>query len=63
MADAFQSGAFQADAFQFGGTIGPVWPLPAQVLLGVIYGPNGNDYTGTLSPTGGGNKIIYLFDD
>lgn len=28
-----------------------VYPLPAQVLLGVTYGPNGNDYTGTA--TGG----------
>jgi hypothetical protein len=28
-----------------------VWPLPSQVQFGVVYGPNGNDYTGTL--TGG----------
>lgn len=28
-----------------------VYPLPAQVLLGVTYGPSGNDYTGTA--TGG----------
>ena len=39
----------------FGATItggsGAVFPLPSQVLAGVTYGPNGNDYTGTA--TGG----------
>ena len=38
-----------------------VWPMPAQVQLGLVYGPNGNDFTGTLSSGGGGgsggNKI------
>ena len=34
--------------------LGPVWPLPSQVLIGVVYGPNGNDYTGTLVPGSGG---------
>lgn len=27
-----------------------VWPNPADVRYGVTYGPNGNDYTGTLVP-------------
>lgn len=27
---------------------GVYWPTPDQVLLGVYYGPNGNDYVGTL---------------
>jgi hypothetical protein len=26
----------------------PVWPLPAEVAAGVIYGPTGWDYVGTL---------------
>ena len=30
-----------------------VWPLPAQVQNGLKYGPNGNDFTGTLSGGGG----------
>lgn len=30
-----------------------VFPPPSQVLLGVVYGPNGNDYTGTLVAGGG----------
>lgn len=30
----------------------PVWPLASDVLLGVIYGPTGTEYTGTLSGTG-----------
>lgn len=25
----------------------PYWPLPSQVVLGVVYGPNGDDYIGT----------------
>lgn len=29
-----------------------VFPLPNQVALGVVYGPNGNDYIGTLVGTG-----------
>jgi len=33
---------------------GPVYPLEADVELGIQYGPNGTDYTGTLS-AGGGN--------
>jgi hypothetical protein len=31
-----------------------VWPLPAQVQSGVVYGPNGNDLTGTLASGGSG---------
>lgn len=31
-----------------------VYPLPSQVLAGVVYGPNGNDYTGTMVAGGGG---------
>lgn len=49
MATAFQSDAFQSTplAFQIlsGGI---VWPDPSVVLLGITYGPNGNDYVGTL---------------
>lgn len=26
-----------------------VWPPAATVLAGVVYGPNGNDYTGSLA--------------
>lgn len=60
MSDAFQSGAFQFDAFQIdAGTA--VFPLPGQVLIGIVYGPNGNDYTGTLVATSG--RPIYVFDD
>jgi hypothetical protein len=33
-----------------------VWPLPAQVKSGVVYGPNGNDLTGTLA-SGGGSGV------
>jgi hypothetical protein len=45
---------------QFTGNFGvltgvPVFPLPGEVLLGVVYGPNGSDYTGTLSSSGGGS--------
>ena len=31
---------------------GVYWPTPNQVLLGVSYGPNGNDYVGTLDVYG-----------
>ena len=31
---------------------GPVFPLPNQVQVGVIYGPNGNDYIGTAIASG-----------
>lgn len=27
---------------------GAVWPSPSQVLKGVVYGPTGSDYIGTL---------------
>jgi hypothetical protein len=41
--------AFQSDAFQ----IETSWPLPGQVLSGVHYGPDGNNYTGTLESGSG----------
>lgn len=31
---------------------GVVWPLPSQVLLGIVYGPTGTEYTGTLDVYG-----------
>lgn len=37
--------------------IEPVYPDPADVRFGVEYGPNGDDYTGTLSS--GGNPNIF----
>lgn len=43
---------------EYFGTTGPsaaVWPLPSQVLAGIVYGPTGGEYTGTL--TGGGVDI------
>ena len=36
----------------YAGVGGVVWPQPGDVLLGVQYGPNGNDYTGTLDAYG-----------
>lgn len=33
--------------------LGVIWPSPSQVLIGVKYGPNGDDYTGTLTPGSG----------
>lgn len=30
----------------------PYWPLPSQVVLGVVYGPNGDDYIGTYADLG-----------
>jgi hypothetical protein len=36
------------------GTITQYWVDPANVKLGVTYGPNGNDFTGTLVSGGGG---------
>jgi hypothetical protein len=33
---------------------GPVYPDPSDVATGVEYGPNGDDYTGTLDPGAGG---------
>lgn len=42
----------------------PKFPLPNQVLSGVVYGPNGNDYVGTyVCPPGGDKQILYIFDD
>ena len=38
----------------------PVWPAPAQVLLGIVYGPTGVEYTGTLTSTGQGESIIAI---
>jgi hypothetical protein len=37
---------------------GPTYPDPSDVRAGVIYGPNGNNYTGTLVP-----KRLFVFDD
>jgi hypothetical protein len=34
-----------------------VFPTEAQVQAGIEYGPNGNDYTGTLSGGGGGGDL------
>lgn len=31
-----------------------VWPLESQVLLGVVYGPTGTEFTGSLTGGGGG---------
>lgn len=37
-----------------GGTGGVVvWPLSSDVRLGVIYGPTGTEYTGTMAEGGG----------
>jgi hypothetical protein len=47
VASAFQSGAFQADAFQFTASGVAVYPDPMYVLIGVTYGPTGEDYVGT----------------
>ena len=55
--EAFQSNAFQNDAFQMFAGGSPVWPDPSQVLLGVSYGPTGADYTGTLTPGSGETTI------
>ena len=44
MTTAFQTDAFQAET---------VWPDPSDVEIGVLYGPNGDDYEGT-NVTGGG---------
>lgn len=38
-----------------------VWPLASDVRRGIVYGPSGNDYTGTLSVgtgSGGGMNVI-----
>ena len=50
MTTAFQSGAWQDNAFQIDAGGLPVWPDPSVVLLGVTYGPTGADYTGTYVP-------------
>ena len=34
-----------------------VWPDPSQVLLGVVYGPTGADYTGTLVPGANADEV------
>ena len=58
MPTAFQIDSFQNDSFQTDASVGgPIWPLPTQVLLGVVYGPTGTEYTGTLS--GGGSKLKF----
>ncbi len=42
----------------------PRYPLPNQVLAGVLYGPNGDDYVGTyVCPPGSSKQILYIFDD
>jgi hypothetical protein len=43
----------------FGGT----YPIPADVRLGVTYGPTGTEYTGALVPGGGVGVGTYLFDE
>lgn len=37
-------------------SVKPLWVLPSEVQAGVQYGPNGNDYTGTLAGGGGGGS-------
>jgi hypothetical protein len=49
--------AFQSDAFQ----IETSWPTPEQVLSGIQYGPEGNNYTGTLE-TGSGYTPSQIAD-
>ncbi len=53
---AFYSGAITAPAPAFDSAFdgwgfyvgsGAYWPLPSQVLAGIVYGPTGSDYTGT----------------
>lgn len=42
----------------------PRYPLPNEVLAGVLYGPNGDDYVGTyVCPPGTSKQILYIFDD
>ena len=41
---------FDGDPYAAGS---PVWPIVGDVRLGVVYGPTGADYTGTLSAGGG----------
>ena len=42
----------------------PRYPLPNQVISGVLYGPNGDDYTGTfVCPAGISKQILYIFDE
>ena len=42
----------------------PRYPLPNEVLAGVLYGPNGDDYVGTyVCPPGSSKQILYIFDD
>jgi hypothetical protein len=38
----------------WGGSFGGTYPIPADVRLGVNYGPTGAEYTGTLTGGGGG---------
>tara|TARA_R110000772_G_scaffold8737_2_gene28939 strand:- start:14304 stop:14480 length:177 start_codon:yes stop_codon:yes gene_type:complete len=38
-----------------------VYPAVTDVKLGVVYGPNGIDFIGTLTTIG--KKILYLFGD
>jgi len=48
--------AFQVDilAFQIDVSGAAVWPDPSQVALGVVYGPTGIEYTGTMVCGSGG---------
>lgn len=42
----------------------PRYPLPNEVLAGVMYGPNGDDYVGTyVCPVTANKQLIYIFDD
>lgn len=42
----------------------PRYPLPNQVLAGVMYGPNGDNYVGTyVCPVTANKQLIYIFDD
>lgn len=43
-------------------TLYKLYPEPDQVLAGVQYGPSGS-FTGTYTPTAGGTRPIFVFDD
>jgi hypothetical protein len=36
---------------------GAVWPSPSQVALGIVYGPTGTEYTGTLVGSSGAGMM------
>ena len=46
---------FDGDPFAAGS---PVWPIVGDVRLGVVYGPTGADYTGTMTAGSGTYPIL-----